>query len=364
MLRRLESELSKNNIECLGDIEFLRDVAPNMLKLIRNIVESDRINNVSGMNVLNEMSLPGCLDTYTVVESDKVYRVFLQCNWTTSENLCNIWEKMSCGGGKWNNIQIVSSEPADYYCVINATQNMVEVPHPERTIVFRMEPNMEENSSWGIWSKPDPSKYMFVGYHSTHYNNNEWHISKSYTDMMKTSIEKDTSLDGVLSTVLSDKYQDEGHIKRIDFCKYMESKGSLGVHVFGGNRFNWKEYKGSPPYHQKDEAMIPYKYVFNCENQFVKGYYTEKLVDAILSECLVFYHGCPDIKTYIDERAFVWLELADFETDMKKIQDAISSNLWENRLPFIREAKHKILTERQFFPRIHSIINTHISNSK
>jgi hypothetical protein len=49
--------------------------------------------------------------------------------------------------------------------------------------------------------------------------------------------------------------------------------------------------------------------------------------------------------------------LANFEKDYQTIQNAIKGNLWEERLPYIRQAKQKILNETQFFPRLEKIIN-------
>ena len=110
-------------------------------------------------------------------------------------------------------------------------------------------------------------------------------------------------------------------------------------------------------YHNKDDGLIPYKYTFNCENFELTGYFTEKIIDAILSETLIFYHGCPDIYAYIDKRAFVWLDLSNFESDYNYIKKCINEKLWEQRLPYIREAKKKILSDLQFFPRIKKIID-------
>jgi hypothetical protein len=287
-----------------------------------------------------------CLETLDT----KCTRVKLLCNWTDSKSLCDLWNKMSQGGYRWNNIQIVWEEPADYYVVINCPPFNTSPP-PDRTIVFRMEPNMENNPyMWGGWSEPD-SSYLFVGYHSKHHNNCEWHLSKTYNQLLDIPINKTR----VLSAVLSDKYKDYGHIKRIDFAKFLETKG-FSIHVFGGNKFNWKEYKGELPPYEKDNGLFPYKYTLAVENHKIPGYFTEKLIDGILSECLTFYHGCPNIKQFVDERAFVWLELSNYEEDYKKISDAIAGNLWEERLPYIRKAKHEILTKLQFFPRLEAIL--------
>ena len=127
--------------------------------------------------------------------------------------------------------------------------------------------------------------------------------------------------------------------------------------MFGNNKWNYKNYKGSLHYHEKDNALFPYKYTFNVENNSIRNYCTEKVIDAILSECLIFYSGCYNLKDYIDEKAFVYLELNNFEHDYNIIKNAIENNLWEKRLPHIRKEKKRILEYYQFFPRIERILN-------
>lgn len=322
----------KNNIEIVGAIDIVEDNP--------SLIEED-----------NEQSF--------VIEPLKKIRVMMYCNWTSSQALCDLWNKMSKGDYTWNNIQIVCEEPYDYTVVINSAPQDAPID-PSKTIVFHMEPNIPSHEHiWGTWANPDETKFLYVGRHDKFYNNNEWHLSKTYSQLVSEPIVKNDELAHILSTVLSDKYQDPGHIKRIDFVKFLETKG-LPVHVYGGNKFEWNYYKGSPPYHQKDEAMFPYKYTFNVENFSNKGLVTEKLFDGVLAETLTFYHGCLNIKEYIDERAFVWLELSNFETDYLIIKNAIESNLWEQRLPYITQAKQRILNDTQFFPRIEQIINDHI----
>jgi hypothetical protein len=278
----------------------------------------------------------------------------LLCNWTTSEKLREGWNKMSQGNYTWNNIKIVLDNDPDYFVVINAPPSN-ENPDPEKTIVFQMEPYMscKNKLAWGKWSNPNPNYFFKVCTHKSEYNNNTWHLNKTYNDLRTMT---PTKTESVLSTVLSQKYKDEGHIKRIDFIKFMEKK-NLPVHVFGSNKWAYKNYKGSLPPEEKDKAMFPYKYVFNCENNSIKNYYTEKLIDGILAECLVFYSGCYNVRDYIDERAFVYLELKNFEEDYNKVKEAINNNLWEERIEIIRKEKFRILNHLQFFPRIERIIN-------
>jgi hypothetical protein len=299
------------------------------------------------------------LNTTTLIQKNHKIRVYMLCNWCSSQDLCNLWNKMSKGNYTWDNIQLVSSLPTDYYCVINKTD--VDII-PEKTIYFRMEPNMEKNKHlWNDWASIDDLKnnfkFMYIGDHKTEYNNLEWHISKTYSQLTTEQIHKNESLSNIISTVLSDKYNDPGHIRRIDFAKFIEKKNEFQLDVFGGNKFLWKSYKGSLPYHEKDNALFPYKYTFNCENTFSMNYFTEKFIDAILSETLIFYSGCFNLKSIIDEKAFVYLELSNFENDYNIIKKAIQEDWWSQRIDIIRKEKHRILNDLQFFPRLQKIID-------
>lgn len=374
MSQVIESHIAQGNlIEALG--ECMRDNQNNLGFLLAKInqhyetnpqffsmlyqlsknTKGDYMNNVEvyGIDENGEDTNPPLLEN--VVVEQPIIRVMMYCNWTSSKGLCDLWNKMSKGNYTWNKIQIVWEEPADYYVVINCPPIDV-FPPAKKTIVFQMEPHMDRRPEmWGDWANPPEDTFKYIGIHKTSYNNNEWHLSKTYNQLLTEQVVKDDTVAHILSTVLSDKYQDPGHIKRIDFVKFLESKG-LPVHVYGGNKFEWKEYKGSPPSHQKDEAMFPYKYTFNVENFSTKGWYTEKLIDGILSESLIFYNGCTDLRLYVDERAYVWLDLSNFEDDYNKIKRAIENNLWEERLPYIKAAKQRILNDTGFFPRLENII--------
>ncbi len=272
----------------------------------------------------------------------------LLCNWTSSKELRNDWNKMTKGNFTWNKIKVIHEGESDYYIVINSTQEKTD---PKKTILFRMEPNMEKDKRWGDWSSPNLEKFLKIYDHRTEYNNVEWHLGCTYSQLMNTKIEKTSTL----STILSSKYKDPGQIKRIDFVKFLEKKG-VGIDVYGDNKWNYKNYKGSLPYHSKEKGLFPYKYTFNCENNSIKNYFTEKIVDGILSECLVFYSGCYNLRDFIDKRAFIHLELSNFESDYQIVKKAIEDNEWEKRIGIIRQEKQKILNHLQFFPRIEALL--------
>lgn len=290
-------------------------------------------------------------------EPEKIYRIFLLCHWCSSRELADLWNKMTKGDYRWNNIQIVWEEPYDYAVILNAPQGLQYLVE-NKTMIFHMEPGIPENARvWGHWSKPSEKRFLRVFTHKKDYANFDWHISKTFSELSTQEIVKDKNLENVLSTVLSKKYFDSGHVKRIDFARFLEKKMGNRFHIFGDNYWNFKDHKGSLPYHCKDKALLPYKYTFNVENKSIQNYFTEKLVDGILSECLVFYSGCYNIREYIDERAYVYLELSNFEKDYEIILKAISEDWHSQRLPYIKDAKRKILNELQFFPRLEKIIS-------
>lgn len=302
--------------------------------------------------------------TEDTTETDQEITIKLYCNWTSSEKLTENWNRMSKGNYTWNNIRMITddTEP-DFFVVINSISDDIKIDK-KKTILFRMEPRMEKLPKlWGKWSDPKDDDFYHVFRHETELNNIEWHLSKTYTEFCTEPIIKNPEYDTILSTVLSDKYNDIGHIRRINFTKFLE-QNDMKVHVYGSNKWEYKDYKGELPPMEKDLGVFPYKYHFNAENNFIDNYATEKLMDGILGECLVFYSGCRNIREYLDERSYVYLELSNFKDDMAIIQKAIKEDWYTQRLPYIRKMKKKILTEMQFFPRLEKFLKSKKNSEK
>jgi len=93
------------------------------------------------------------------------------------------------------------------------------------------------------------------------------------------------------------------------------------------------------------------------ENNYEENFITEKIWEPIICETLVFYYGAPNVKDYIDERAYVQLDMNDFEKSYQIIKTAIEEDWWSQRIDIIRKEKIKIMYELGFFPVIEKIIN-------
>ena len=243
---------------------------------------------------------------------------------------------------------------------------------PQRTIVFQMEPWVNDNSkkwgvkTWGKWANPNPSEDLFLkvfGRKTNDYNNVFWQLELNYNQLVDLKYDIKDKRDEI-SSICSSKYFDEGHIHRIDFLKFIEQKienqYSIKLNIFNSdNKFNFKNYRGVvSPYVDKSKGILPYKYYFMVENNYEDDFITEKIWEPILCESLCFYYGCPNIDNYVDMDAFVLLDMNDFEKSYAIIKKAIEEDWWSKRIESIRAQKDKFLKKMGFFPRLESFINT------
>ena len=290
-------------------------------------------------------------------------RIKMLCNWCPSSILVKEWSNMFNNNTGWNNLEIVDNDVnIDYYIIINQPFHDNDHFIPEKTIVFQMEPWVyDSNKNWGVktwgkWAIPDETAFMKVFTHKNHLNNVQWQIDipTIYSENRKNQV----------ISILSSKLFDDGHIKRVQFIKYMEEhKGGINlIDIFGKENYHtFKNYQSALKEDKKENHYIDYKYCFSVENNFETNYATEKIWEPILCECLTFYWGCPNLEEYIDSKAFVRLDLNDFEGSMKIVEQAISEDWWSQRIDIIRKEKQKILHEYGFFPLVNTILDKHRS---
>jgi GR25 family glycosyltransferase involved in LPS biosynthesis len=297
------------------------------------------------------------------VIKDGYIRIKMICDWCNSENLCNSFKKF-CENEEnysWKNIQLTCEDTdIDYYVIINRPYDKEEYYEPNKTIVFQMEPWVYDNTkpwgvkTWGEWAEPDESKFLHVNSHKKYLNNIEWHLEVPLSELSKdvtiTKLNK-------ISTICSTKNFDNGHILRNNFIAFVYEKEPELIDVYGRfNYHNFDNYKGPLKDDNKWNGMNQYKYHIVSENNSENGYATEKIWDAILSECLCFYWGCPNLDKYINFKAFVRLDYSNKEESYAIIKKAIEEDWWSQRIDIIRREKKRIIEELSFFPNLKKII--------
>tara|TARA_R110002051_G_scaffold325278_2_gene426774 strand:+ start:3255 stop:4184 length:930 start_codon:yes stop_codon:yes gene_type:complete len=262
----------------------------------------------------------------------------------------------------WNNLRIVEKDE-DVAVVINWVEH--GIVQEKKSIVLQMEPSFVTQKFPSVFSNLQDHKNEFLFAHDTqsHHNNIEWHISPTYSQLINNEINLDKEY--CFSTVMSGKRDCSLHVKRLDFlCLLCDN---LIIDVWGkGHSDKWigpnapsvGREMGELPLREKDRGLFPYKYTYASENNIERNYFTEKIVDSILSECLCFYYGCPNIDDFIHPQSYINIDLEDFEGSLEVIKSAIENNEWEKRLLYIRESKDKILNELQMFPVLEKVLNS------
>jgi len=297
-------------------------------------------------------------------------KIKMLCNWLSSAQLCKKWSNMCEDGFRWKNIEITSEDDnIDYYVIINKPQKGAKFD-PKKTIVFQMEPWVEDVGknwgvkTWGEWANPNPNDFLAIrGRKTDCYNNVFWQLELNYNELKSLTYNEKLN---TVSSICSSKYYDVGHKHRIGFLKFLEKKGDIELDIYNkDNKHTFKNYKGPlHPYIDKSKGIVPYKYYFMVENNYERNFITEKLWEPILCETLIFYYGCPNIKDYINEKAFVQLDMNDFEKSYEIIKKAIKEDWWSQRIDIIRAEKKKLLNEMGFFPVIEKIINEDIGTKQ
>jgi hypothetical protein len=109
---------------------------------------------------------------------------------------------------------------------------------------------------------------------------------------------------------------------------------------------------GIRPMDDKAEALDPYRYHVAVENHRSPHHWTEKLADAFLGCTLPFYFGAPNAADYFPPESFVPIDIDQPEETAARIRAAIESEEYERRLPFILDARRRVIEEYNMIPLV------------
>lgn len=273
--------------------------------------------------------------------------VDIVANWSDGTSIASLWSRQFCGGRPWFGASLASmQEQAERHLVVNMPSSEVAIDLKSSYLVH-MEPN-EGIERYGEWSNPDPSRLAHFRSRRIAMNPFEWHLDCTFDELTTSAPAKSKDL----STVVSAKRFSTGHHLRLDFVHRLKKEG-IPIDVWGqGLDVEFADHRGSLPWMDKRDGLFPYRYTIAVENNSEPNYATEKIVDAILSECLTFYWGCPNLGEVIDEEAFIRLPLDDFDAAVEIVRRTIATDEYSRRLPAIRQAKRDILNKHHIAPML------------
>lgn len=154
----------------------------------------------------------------------------------------------------------------------------------------------------------------------------------------------------LISTCLSAKrMKHTRHRERYDLIDYLSQQMP---------ELEWFGY-GKRPIASKQTALNAYKYHVTAENYIHPYHWTDKISDPILALCLTFYAGDPMLGEVLPEESFVPIPIDDHEAALEIIRKTIRDGEYEKRLPAIREARRRIVTQYNTYDRVAQIIREH-----
>lgn len=193
----------------------------------------------------------------------------------------------------WKDLQFVTDESYDRLVILTYPyeRTLQQGYLPEKSIIFMTEPSVS------YFAKAHPTgAVMDIHLHLPFF-------PMRSEGMCGTCLREDIALlkKDVLSCIVSELSGLEGHNRRLEFVYVLDQLFEEGLDIFGrpskGNFFQQlSNYRGFLP--DKYDGLWSYCYHFACENCFQEGYFTEKIVDPIITEYFCFYNGCPDIENY------------------------------------------------------------------
>ena len=143
-----------------------------------------------------------------------------------------------------------------------------------------------------------------------------------------------------ISTVCSSKRQRHTlHNKRYRFTQALKAR-IPAMDIYG---------HGVKAMEDKAEALDDYRYHVAIENHIGIHHWTEKLSDVFLGAALPFYSGCPNATDYFPEESFIPIDIDHVEKAYETIERAIQDREYEKRLPFILEARRRVLEQYNLF---------------
>ena len=227
----------------------------------------------------------------------------------------------------------------DALLILNAPSQAIEIScYPEKVIAMMMEPGDPVIHPWmfqeleqyhRVYSPISQSantvlSHGFLG----------WYPGQNYNYLKNLAVPEKTKM---ISCIASDLKQLEGHRRRLNFVNDLK-QDYPSIDFFG---------KGSHFLPEKMDGLLPYKYSVAIENSSSDNYFTEKINDCFLAYTVPVYYGCRNIDKYFPSQSFIAIDIDKRDATRKKISDLQQQDDWNQRLPYIQEARELVLQKYQ-----------------
>lgn len=232
---------------------------------------------------------------------------------------------------------IESVDKADFQIVLDHTpERLVD---PKRTIYFGREPYYY-TGGFNDFKDVEEAFAILQPANGDCYRYQNWWIGKTYDELLVMKPPQKTKL---ISAIVSGKSFLKGHQVRLFYIDNW-LKHIKHLDLYG----KWKHSKSLGELDDKFDGLRDYKYSIAMENGQARGYFTEKLIDVMLSWTVPLYWGCPNLADYFPENSYILIN-GDLVSLFERLTDEIN-------MEALAEARQLILNRYQFWATIENVI--------
>ena len=110
---------------------------------------------------------------------------------------------------------------------------------------------------------------------------------------------------------------------------------------------------GSPnPIEYKEEALVDYMFTIVIENVSDKNYFTEKIIDPLLTGTIPIYWGCPNIDNYFNMSGFINLDVENIDSILNSLDGELYDSMISIASKNYNEALNYEITEDWIYNNI------------
>lgn len=277
-------------------------------------------------------------------------KIAFLCSWgETPEELLNRYRVITPGNsGKWNEIVGVKNlDEADYYVIMQDYEEGRDKLDPSKKIYFKREPHYITNVSFE--NKPGKHKMTYDKWHHV----SVWWVQKTYDELKAIKAKQEKKK---ICCIVSGKSICNGHTKRLEYVKKL-ADSDIDIDIYG----RWLDTKGYGEKYKggcedKYDVLSNYEYSITLENGSINNYFTEKLLDPILSWSIPIYWGCPNVFDFFPKDSIKYIDIhSDDCVEMTK--NIIKDSPDELAMKGLETGRERILDSYNLWASVEKIIN-------
>lgn len=247
-----------------------------------------------------------------------------------------------------DNIHYCSSLPIIYIqveprIIYNSTRYIIDNHKKYHTIftfdddILRTCPNAKKYVYGTTWIRPD--YYMNIDVFKK-----EFKISTLAGSKQMNNAEGHT----FRRTVHDNQHQ----LKQYPITFYRSSHQRPNIRDYGNNPFLISKTNNT---HCKIELFDTFQYAIIIENSKQNNYFTEKIVDCLITKTIPIYWGCPNISDFFDTTGWIILETCTVE-ELKKKLSVLNPTYYMNYIKVINENYKKAIYYSDIYNNINNCL--------